>query len=54
MFANPLKFREFIFKTACLCFTATNAVSIVEKNVANTLTFKEYSYIFGDDDNNNN
>lgn len=51
MFENPLEFKEFISKTACLCFTATPASSSVEKKVADALQFKQYNYIFGEEEN---
>ncbi|CDW79640.1 UNKNOWN [Stylonychia lemnae] len=49
MFEDPPKFKLFLQNSPYICFTATPANSIVEKNVAAELKFEQYSYSLNDD-----
>ena len=48
MYSNPEKFRDFVAKCSCLCFTATPDDQDplgVDAKVLNAMQFKKYHYI---------
>lgn len=48
MYSNPEKFRDFVAKCACICFTATPDDQVkggVDVKVLNAMTFAKYNYI---------
>lgn len=48
MYSNPEKFRDFVAKCACICFTATPDDQVkggMDAKVLNAMTFARYNYI---------
>jgi hypothetical protein len=48
IYSNPEKFRDFIAKCACICFTATPDDQVkdgIDSKVLKVMTFVKYNYI---------
>lgn len=48
MYSNPEKFRDFVAKCACICFTATPDDQVkdgMDAKVLKAMTFARYNYI---------